>query len=99
MTSKNEIVYSFSFVLFCDAGEILVKREKKIALQTANPSHVSVIFREQQKCKYQDFREKICFMMIYQSLFYFLYLSIIRHLIVNYFKYSNSQLSDQSERA
>ena len=51
MTSKNERVYSFSFVLFCHAGEILVKREKKIALQTANPSHVSIVFREQQKCK------------------------------------------------
>ena len=85
MTSKNERVNSVSFVLFCHAGEILVEREKKIGLQTANPSHVSIVFREQQKCKYQDFREKIWFMMIYQDLFYFLYLSIIRHLIVNYF--------------
>ena len=83
MTAKNERVYSFSFVLFCDAGEILVKREKKIAfqtaffiypLQTANSSHVSIAFREQQKCKYQDFRKKIWFMMIYQYLFYFFYI-------------------------
>ena len=44
MTSKNERVDSFSFVLFCHAGEILVKRDKKIALQTANPSHVSIVF-------------------------------------------------------
>ena len=29
----------------------------------------------------------------------FLYLSIIRRLIANYFKYSNSQVSHQSERA
>ena len=71
MTSKNERVYSFSFVLFCLAGEILVKREKKINLQTANPSHVSIVFREQQKCNYQYFREKIWLILIYQDLFYF----------------------------
>ena len=71
MTSKNERVNSFSFVLFRHAGEILVKRQKKIPLQTANPSHACIIFREQHKWKYQDFREKIWLMMIYQDLFYF----------------------------
>ena len=75
MTSKNERVYSFSFVLFCHVGEILVEREKKIACFTnRQPFTCVIVFREQQKCKYQDFQEKIWFMMIYQDLFSFFYI-------------------------
>ena len=49
MTSKNERVNSFSlFLFFCHAGEILVEREKKILHNTAIPSRVSIVFREQQ---------------------------------------------------
>ena len=52
MTSKNERVNSFSFLFFCHAGEILVEpREKKRPHNPAIPSRVSVVFREQEKCK------------------------------------------------
>ena len=52
MTSKNERVNSFSFLFFCHAGEILVEREgKKRPLKPAIPSRVSVVFKEQQRCK------------------------------------------------
>ena len=64
--------YSFSFVLFCHAGEILVKREEKNCFTNRQSLHMCLLFLENNKnVNNKDFREKIWFMMIYQDLSYF----------------------------
>ena len=86
MTSKNERVNSFSFLLFCHAGEILVEREKKNASQNRQSLCVCLLFLENNKNPIsKDFHGKMRCMMVYQFFFIFLYFLIIRRLIAHYF--------------
>ena len=70
MTSKNERVNSFSlFLFFCDVGEILVERKKKLASQPGNPTAFAYFFlQNNNNVSKKDFHQKILFMMIYQDL-------------------------------